>query len=314
MIMLCGITTETPMQMLQERLEKLHAPYLMLDQRDFNRWKIHFEITRGKISGQIRTGKKVYPLEEFRAVYTRLMDDRFLPQVKNEPPDSALRRYCRGFHETLTRWMEISPACVVNRCAPMGSNASKPYQAQLIRQHGFLVPETLITNVPESVLEFHARHENIIYKSISAARSIVQTFQEKDAERLNHIRWCPTQFQDRVEGTNVRVHVIAQKVYATAITTDATDYRYAQRQSGEAATLRAMELDDELAKKCRLLAAALELTFAGIDLKVTPQNEVYCFEVNPSPAFSYYEGNTGQPISEGLATCLIEADSKTLPV
>ena len=34
------------------------------------------------------------------------------------------------------------------------------------------------------------------------------------------------------------------------------------------------------------------LEFAGIDLKVTPDNEVYCFEVNPCPAFSYYENNT----------------------
>jgi hypothetical protein len=33
----------------------------------------------------------------------------------------------------------------------------------------------------------------------------------------------------------------------------------------------------------------------GIDLKVTPDDEVCCFEVNPSPAFSYYEGSTGQP-------------------
>jgi hypothetical protein len=308
MILLCGIATETPIEMVRARLENKKASCLMLDQRDFESWKIHFEIKRGKISGRLRMGKKVYPLEEFHAVYTRLMDDRFLPQVQNEPAGSALRRSCRGFHETLTRWMEISPACVVNRCAPMGSNASKPYQAQLIRQHGFLIPETLITSVPESVLAFNAHHKNIIYKSISAARSIVQTFQEEDAQRLEQIRWCPTQFQDRVEGTNVRVHVIAQKIYATAITTDATDYRYAQRQSGEPAKLRAIELSDELAEKCLRLASALELTFAGIDLKITPENEVYCFEVNPSPAFSYYEGNTGQPISEGLADCLIGAD------
>jgi glutathione synthase/RimK-type ligase-like ATP-grasp enzyme len=193
----------------------------------------------------------------------------------------------------------------------MGSNSSKPYQAQLIREHGFLVPETLITNVPESVREFHERHGRIIYKSISAARSIVQTYEEHDAERLDNIRWCPTQFQDCVDGTNVRVHTVGERVYATAITTDATDYRYAQRQSGEAALLREVELCDDLAAKCLRLAHALDLPFAGIDLKITPENEVYCFEVNPSPAFSYYEGNTGQPISAGLAACLMEADMAT---
>lgn len=308
MILLCGIASETPLRMVRERLENLGVPCVMLDQRDFVQSEICFEITRGKVSGHLKLAGRVYPLEDFRAVYTRMMDDRFLPQLGAEPPDSALRRYCRGFHETLTRWIEISPAYVVNRCAPMGSNASKPYQAQLIRQHGFLVPETLITNVPESVCEFQSRHGKIIYKSISAARSIVQTFQEQDAQRLENIRWCPTQFQSRVEGTNVRVHTVGQRVYATAITSDATDYRYALRQAGEAATLREVELCDDLAERCLRLAGSLELPFAGLDLKITPENEVYCFEVNPSPAFSYYEGHTGQPISEGLAQCLVEAD------
>jgi glutathione synthase/RimK-type ligase-like ATP-grasp enzyme len=307
MILLCGIESETPLQMVRERLDEVQAPYLMLDQRAFAESEIRFEITRGEITGQLRIKGTTYPLEDFRAVYTRMMDDRCLPQLKDEPADSALRRYCRGFHETLTRWMEISSAYVVNRCAPMGSNGSKPYQAQLIRQHGFLVPETLITNIPESVLEFQGRHGSIIYKSISAARSIVQTFEQKDAERLNNIRWCPTQFQSRIEGTNVRVHTIGQRVYATAITTDATDYRYAQRQSGEAAELYGVKLCDELEEQCVNLARSLELPFAGIDLKITPKNEVYCFEVNPSPAFSYYEGHTGQPISAGLAAQLMEA-------
>mgnify|MGYP006184765043 CR=1 FL=1 len=57
--------------------------------------------------------------------------------------------------------------------APMGSNSSKPFQAQLIRQYGFAVPETLITNNPEHVLAFRDKHKRIVYKSISGVRSIV---------------------------------------------------------------------------------------------------------------------------------------------
>jgi hypothetical protein len=36
--------------------------------------------------------------------------------------------------------------------------------------------------------------------------------------------------------------------------------------------------------------------------------EVFCFEVNPCPAFSFYESNTGQPIAASLARYLA-ADS-----
>jgi glutathione synthase/RimK-type ligase-like ATP-grasp enzyme len=199
--------------------------------------------------------------------------------------------------------MEIAPARVINRVRPMGSNSSKPYQAQLIRQNGFAVPETLITNDPDIAREFYTRHGRVIYKSISGVRSIVQEMQPADLERLERIRWCPTQFQVFVPGDNVRVHVIGDQVFATRIVSEITDYRYARRQGGSA-ELKAIELSEDLSDRCIRLTVALGLLFAGIDLKITPAGEVFCFEVNPCPGFSYYEYNTGQPIAHAVAETL----------
>src|SRR5437899_2630061 len=95
-------------------------------------------------------------------------------------------------------------------------------------RHGFEVPDTLITNDPDLVNEFRARYGRIIYKSMSGVRSIVQVFGDDDLKRLQNIRWCPTQFQAFVEGTDVRVHVVGEQVFATGICSEATDYRYAQ--------------------------------------------------------------------------------------
>jgi ATP-grasp domain-containing protein len=304
MILICGIPSESPLRMVLHRLEEMGAEYVLFNQRDFAISDIWFEIEDGEVRGELRIAERTYNLQDFTGVYPRLMDDRLLPELSDEPEDSPLRTFCRAFHDTLVRWMEIAPACVINRCAPMASNSSKPYQAQLIREHGFLVPETLITNDPALVRAFRAQHGRIIYKSISAVRSIVQELTDKDDERLEFIRWCPTQFQAFVEGTNLRVHTIGGEIFPTAIDSDATDYRYAARQAGESAELREVILSDELAEKCLRLSASLGLEFAGIDLKITPDNEVYCFEVNPSPAFSYYEGNAGQPISAAVARCL----------
>ncbi len=307
MILLCGIPSETPLKLVADRISDAGGEYVMLNQRDFADSDIWFEVDSRGVRGELRLHGRVYPLEDFRAAYQRMMDDNCLPELDNEPAGSPLRVRCRAFHDTIMRWLEISPALIVNRCAPMCSNSSKPYQTQLIRQSGFQIPETLVTNDPDLVREFHAKYGRVIYKSASAVRSIVQTLQPSDFERLEHIRWCPTQFQAFVEGTNVRVHTVGGNVYATAITTEATDYRYAARQGGDSADLREVELTDELRQRCLNLSRSLGLEFAGIDLKITPEDEVYCFEVNPSPAFSYYEGNTGQPISEGVAQCLLAA-------
>ncbi len=307
MILVCGIPSETPLRMVTSRLKDLDVPLVLFNQREFADCEMWFEINDAQVAGELRIGNRTYKLEDFTAVYPRMMDDRFLPELAAESSGSSLRNYCRSFHDTLMRWMEIAPALVVNRCAPMASNSSKPYQAQLIRQEGFLVPESLITNDPELVREFRARHGRVIYKSISAVRSIVQELSDEDEERLERIRWCPTQFQAFVEGTNLRVHTIGGEAFATAIRSDATDYRYAARQMGESADLREVVLSDELTERCLRLSRSLKLEFAGIDLKVTPDDEVYCFEVNPSPAFSYYEANTGQPISAAVARHLASA-------
>ncbi len=52
------------------------------------------------------------------------------------------------------------------------------------------------------------------------------------------------------------------------------------------------------------LTEGLGLTLAGIDLRIGPDGAATCFEVNPSPAYSYYQGNTGQPIASSLARVL----------
>jgi glutathione synthase/RimK-type ligase-like ATP-grasp enzyme len=306
MIFLCGIPSETPLRLIANRLEAEGAKFVMFNQREFADCDIALDIVAGRADGQLRIRDTIYPLDEFTAIYSRLMDDRCLPELDDEPTESPLRRQCRGFHETLTRWMEIAPALLINRAAAIATNMSKPYQAQLIREQGFLVPETLITTDPGLVTDFRARHKKIIYKSISAMRSIVHTFEDNDLSRLDHIRWCPTQFQAFIEGTNLRVHVVEDEVYASAVDSEATDYRYAARQCGKPAALREVDLSEELAAKCVNLSRALGLTFSGIDLKVTPADEVFCFEVNPSPAYTYYECNTGQPISKAVAQRLIK--------
>lgn len=304
MILLCGIPSEPPLARVIDALEQIKARVLVFNQRHFAAAEMGYEIGGNGVSGFIELDGKRRRLAAITGVYTRLMDFRVLPELNDVPESAEPFRHCAALHDTLTRWCEIGPARVVNRMAPMGSNSSKPYQAQLIQAYGLEVPETLITNDPEPVLEFRERHKRIIYKSTSGVRSIVQMFGEEDVKRLAELKWCPTQFQQYVEGFDVRVHVVGDKVFATRIESAATDYRYASAQVGEAAALSATELSDDVADKCIRLTAGLGLAFAGIDLKFAPDGRVFCFEVNPSPGYSYFEANTGQPIARAVARYL----------
>ena len=124
------------------------------------------------------------------------------------------------------------------------------------------------------------------------------------ARRLADLRWCPTQFQQYITGRDFRVHTVGDEVFACEIISQADDYRYAARQ-GHDVELRAATLAVDCAERCLALARSLGLAVAGIDLRRTPAGEWFCFEVNPSPAFSYYESATGQPIAEAIAGLLV---------
>jgi glutathione synthase/RimK-type ligase-like ATP-grasp enzyme len=93
-------------------------------------------------------------------------------------------------------------------------------------------------------------------------------------------------------------------VYAATIESEATDYRYAARDVGVEPKILACELDAAMHAKCVALAERLNLPLAGIDLRRTPEERYVCFEVNPSPAFSFYEQRAGLPIAASIARYL----------
>jgi glutathione synthase/RimK-type ligase-like ATP-grasp enzyme len=306
MILLCGIPSEEPLARVAAALRDRSAPFAIFNQRAFADAGFSFRVDGDRLTGKLRLGRHVLPVESISAAYTRMMDDRILPELAGEPPDSLLRRACRRLHDALSEWLELAPARVVNRSAPMATNSSKPYQAQLIAACGFDVPETLVTNVPDLALEFKQRHGRVVYKSTSSARSIVRELDDEALRRIEHIGWCPVQFQSLVEGRDVRVHVIGDEIHATAIASAATDYRYPADSGTE---LSPATLPEDLRERCVSLTRTLGLEFSGIDLRLAADGRAYCFEVNPAPAFNYYERHTGQPIAAAVARHLCQAEA-----
>jgi hypothetical protein len=303
-ILVCGIPSEPPVAAVVSALEALGVRHLVLDQRRFPRTEATVEVRGGEVLGSLCLDGRDVDLDQVTGVYTRMIDHGVLPEVRRAPPGSPIPRHVALLHEVLLGWLEITPARVLNRPAAMASNHSKPFQALHARDAGFAVPETIVTDDPAAVEAFWSEHGQVIYKSASGVRSIVQQLGEPDRARLPLVAWCPTQFQAYVPGRDVRVHVVGTEVFASAIQTDVVDYRYASRVEGAEAVIAPTELSGDVRAACIDLAHALDLPLAGIGLKLGPEGAVHCFEVNPSPAFTYYEAHTGQPIARAIARYL----------
>ena len=306
MILLWGLPGDEPLDNVAAALSERGCAVLLLDQRAALDQRIDVEID-GRLRGTLHSGRSRIELDDVDALYTRVYDLQQLPAIAAAEP--GRRRQVEELHNTLWAWADDSDACIVNRPSAMASNGSKPYQAMLIEQHGFSIPETLITTDADAAAAFWERHGGIVYKSVSGVRSIVSRMQARDRARLPDVAWCPTQFQQWLPGRDYRVHVIGSRVFAVAIASEADDYRYAGSQ-GLNVELSACELPDEVKDAAIRLSAALDLVLAGIDLRRTPDGEWYCFEVNSSPCFTYYENHTGQPLSAAVADLLAEATSR----
>ncbi|MBV7255593.1 hypothetical protein KCG44_02205 [Pacificimonas sp. WHA3] len=295
MILLCGNPAEPPMARALDAAERAGADYLLFDQGQAADLELDLRLdAKGDLSGVFRTPDLDVAIEDLTGIYARALD--------------GLEGKAAPLHARLYEMFELAPCRVANRPGAMMTNQSKPYQARLIQQQGLDTPETLITNDPGAVRAFAERCANdgdeLIYKSISGVRSIVEVLTPTRMQDLDRLAACPVQFQRRVRGTDVRVHVIGEKLFAARIESEATDYRYARQQVDARAELTPFTLPDDIADRCLAVSRALDLPFTGIDLCVTANDEWFCFEANPSPAYSFFEDETGLPIADALIAWL----------
>lgn len=302
MILLWGLPGDDPLDAVVAALTAAGARYLLLDQRRALEHRIERDLAPG--DGIVRCGHQRIALAEVGAVYTRVYDARQLPKVA--AADADARRTLAEVETALWSWADHADARVVNRPSAMASNGSKPYQAAIIAAAGFAVPETLVTTDPEAAAGFWDRHGEVVYKSVSGVRSRVSRLRAEHRDRLADVTGCPTQFQRWIAGRDHRVHVVGERAFAAEVVSDADDYRYAA-SDGRTCTLRAAQLPDEVIARCHGAARALGLPVAGLDLRLATDGRWYCFEVNPSPCFTYYEHHTGQPIAAALADYLAAA-------
>src|SRR5215207_9445084 len=260
---LLGPKGDGPLDALADALNAIGAPWVFFDQDDPT-LDVQLDAS-GSLDGWIRIGPNAVPLSSLTSLYYRWHDRPLSPQTLR--PATAWAAL-----ERLTAWADATPALVVNRPSAMGSNLSK-------------------------------RYGDVIYKSSSGWSSRVRRLQPSDTPRLARVASCPTQFQEWIEGDDVRVHVVGAAVYAHVVRSPADDYRHSA--PGERVDISAGSLPLAVEERCRALAHSLDLPLAGIDLRRTPAGDWFCFEANPSPVFSFYERQTRQPVARTLARLLV---------
>jgi hypothetical protein len=104
-----------------------------------------FEVTAGQVTGWLEVQGRRYRLEEFGGVYTRLMDERWLPELAQTPPAFRCRLLERSLHHGQALWKAGHPSARMTVAQPVIS----PQEAPRARPAGlFQWQQTVSTSLP----------------------------------------------------------------------------------------------------------------------------------------------------------------------
>lgn len=195
----------------------------------------------------------------------------------------------------------------------------KPYQLEIASRLGFLIPETIISNVPDSIRAFYrscgkgmiakpVRSGFMVQKGVDCA---VFTTEIRDADLadLRDAALCPTIFQELIpKSCDIRITVVGGQIFAAAIESqgdpDATiDWR---RTSNPRLPHREIKLPGAVEKNVLDLMGALSLNYGAIDMVLTPDDRYIFLEINPNGQWLWLDDILSLGISRAIANWLSE--------
>lgn len=145
--------------------------------------------------------------------------------------------------------------------------------------------------------------KSYIVKSLSGIRSIVVDENQFKNWNQSNINNLPVLFQEKVDGNDLRVHVVNGTVYGKLSTgKEAVDYRY----DSNFCTLQDFnDLPEELRQFCIDVTIYEDNPLMGIDF-IKTENQYVVLEANPSPGWSAYHECNGIEIDSFMNDLLLE--------
>jgi hypothetical protein len=253
----------------------------------------------GETGGEVVTGSHNLSFDAITGAFVRLNPRPPVPDELGVPDDGEVV-FVAERRNGLQWWLDTAPFPVVNPPRSGRSNGSKPFQMLRLAELGCDVPPWCATNVVDVARQFLDDHPvGVVYKACSGLRSHVRI---ADSELLDRLAGgtAPVLLQRYVAGTEARVHVVGDEVFATEIRSASVDYRW----STEPPEYRLLEVPDLIGKRCRQVATVEGLSLAGIDFRIDANGRWWWLEVNPVPTFLPYEAATGHPIGDAVIDLL----------
>lgn len=264
----------------------------------------------GASAGQDALGGR--PLATVDGAYLRMVPGPLLPS--GLPPEAArpLRREVQHHVRGLVDTLESAGVCLINPlAAAQRVEGDKLRQLRVAASVGLAVPDTLITNDPDAVRAFHARHGGAVVAkllsgfdwSLDASTALpTRLLSSEDLDHLDGLRAGPMCFQERIRApVELRLTWVAGRAFCGAQRMgDTVDWR----ATGSGWTHGA--LPEETLQQVGALMERLGLVMGSLDLMLPEHGPPVFLEINPGGEWGMLQGELGHDISGAIADALLE--------
>jgi glutathione synthase/RimK-type ligase-like ATP-grasp enzyme len=326
MILIISAEDDTHVPRVTRRLEALGAEYLWFNPARFpaeSEIRVAYERS-GLTSQLLRFRDKDLDLATVTGVWDRRPE---LPTAAPNVTGEVQRRwislesgYClAGVWENMPcRWIPGKPRAI-------SAAQNKVRLLAVAAQLGFHIPRTLITNRPESLLEFYSEcdgrlvtkvlRDGLVYQGTERYMAYTHAVRRRDLANYRAVRYAPLIMQEYVpKQLELRINVVGAKVFAAEIDSQASpctkhDWRH---YDNDRATYAPHVLPAAIDTLCVRLVRALGLSFGAIDMVLTPAGEYVFLEINPTGQWGWVEHLTGLPISAAIAELLVQGGGENV--
>lgn len=307
-------------------LNRRKVPVMRFDTADFpQRATLVARNVCGAWKGMLETADRTLDLEQIASILYR----RPTPFELDPTLSPASQQFASAEARMAIGGLLRSANCLwVNHPEKIVSADYKPWQLQVASECDLEVPASLVTNSPEAVFEFFDRCQGqIIYKTLSGGMIMSESGEavsiytsqvtlddlRREGER---IRSTACFFQKLVpKKVELRITIVGSQVFAAELSyrdpaAVALDWRTAYQNL----QYRVYDLPEEISSRCLTFVKRLGLSFAALDMIVTPDNRYVLLEANPTGQWAWIQNATGLPICKALVDLLTGAPLEREPL
>ncbi|MEV4113714.1 MvdC/MvdD family ATP grasp protein [Nonomuraea sp. NPDC049695] len=295
------------------------TPVLWWDNGDYPaRSRITASFAGGRRRLLLDTGTDTYDLSQVTAVWRSRPSG---PEAAGSVTDASQRAHVRLQSEVMLDgvWSLLEARWLPGRRADELRAHNKIFHLARAIELGFSVPDTTYTNDPAELAgAYEAAEGRLVAKQIAAERFRVDgaphrayttVVTRRHLTSRHRVQHEPVILQPYVDKhVELRVIVVGERAFAAEIDASAStaardDWRH---YDNDRVRYGPHELPAEVAWRCARLVADVGLTYAALDLIVTPGGEYVFLELNSNGAWGFVELWAGLPVSDAIAGWLMD--------